>query len=438
MAKREAILSVIYDAWGGMHPGAWRHPDAPKDPAMDFQHIKYLAQTAERGKLHAFFLADSLAYALEKDPQVLSLTSNVARFEPFTLCTALAMATQHIGLALTASTTYSEPFNIARMFASLDHLSGGRAGWNIVTSTGEAGANFNGFQPGRDDRYKRASEFYDVVAGLWDGLEDDAFLYDKAGGRFFDPEKIKSLNHKGEFYQVEGPLNISRPPQGHPVICQAGSSPAGLAFATRVAEILFTYGLDLEASKALYKEIKSMAAANGRDPDHIKVLPSLGIVLGHTQEEADAKLAQIDALADPQIGIERLKGLIDYDLTPHDLDGPVPEIPETQSWSKTMQDYYLGMAREQNLTVRQLSMMAMRFDAVAMSAQAAADHIENYVVNEAADGFNISFADASGSLEILVDEVVPELQRRGVFRQDYQGTSFREDLGIPRPSARPQ
>ncbi|VVN46363.1 Pristinamycin IIA synthase subunit A [Pseudomonas fluorescens] len=181
-----------------------------------------------------------------------------------------------------------------------------------------------------------------------------------------------------------------------------------------------------------------MAAANGRDPDHIKVLPSLGIVLGHTQEEADAKLAQIDALADPQIGIERLKGLIDYDLTPHDLDGPVPEIPETQSWSKTMQDYYLGMAREQNLTVRQLSMMAMRFDAVAMSAQAAADHIENYVVNEAADGFNISFADASGSLEILVDEVVPELQRRGVFRQDYQGTSFREDLGIPRPSARPQ
>ncbi|MER7604657.1 LLM class flavin-dependent oxidoreductase [Nocardioides sp. NPDC127503] len=436
MAKREAVLSVIVDAWGGMHPGAWRDPNAPADPAMDLERIKGMVQTAERGKFHCFFLADSLAQAMEKDPAVLALTSNAARYEPFTLLSALAMVTDRIGLALTASTTYSEPFNIARMFASLDHLSGGRAAWNVVTSTGEAAPNFNNHVLEREERYERASEFYDVVSGLWDSLEDDAFRRDKDSGLFFEPGKLHSLNHVGKYFSVEGPLNISRPPQGHPVIAQAGSSTSGLAFAVRVAELLFTYGLELDAAKELYAKVKGMAADEGRNPDDVKVLPSLGIVVGSTQAEADAKLARIDALADPRIGIERLKGLIDYDLTPHDLDGPVPDVPETESWSKTMQDYYLGMAREQNLTVRELALVAMRFDAVAMSADRVADHIEEHVTGNAADGFNVSFADANGSLEIFVDEVVPKLQARGLFHKDYRGATLRENLGLSRPQNR--
>lgn len=436
MARRQAVLSVIVDAWGGMHPGGWRDPQAPVDPAMDFQRIKDMVQTAERGKFHTFFLADTLGYALEKDPKVLSLTSNAARFEPFTLCSALAMVTSKIGLAMTASTTYSEPYNVARMFASLDHLSGGRAGWNIVTSTGEAAPHFNDFVLARDERYERASEFYDVVSGLWDSMEDDAFLYDKESGRFMDPEKIHFLNHKGKYFSVEGPLNISRPPQGQPVIFQAGASPSGIAFAARAAELMFVYGLDLEPARELYRDIKSQVAAAGRNPDDVKILPSLGIVMGRTQEEADEKLARLDALADPRIGIERLKGLIDYDLTPHDLDGPVPDIPQTQSWSKTMQDYYLGIAREQNLTVRQLALVAMRFDTVAMSPERLVDFIEERITHEAADGFNLSFADANGSLEIVVDEVVPELQRRGLFHTDYEGSTLRENLGLPRPQNR--
>lgn len=436
MAKRKAILSVIVDAWGGMHPGGWRDPLAPEDPAMDFQRVKEMVQTAERGKFHTFFLADTLGQALEKDPAVLSLTSNAARFEPFTLCSALAMVTKNIGLSLTASTTYSEPYNVARMFASLDHLSGGRAGWNVVTSTGEAAPHFNDYVLGRDERYERASEFFDVVTGLWDSLEDDAFLYDKESGKFFDSEKIHSLNHKGKYFSVEGPLNISRPPQGHPVIFQAGASPSGIAFAAKAAELLFVYGLELEPARKLYSDIKSKVAEAGRNPEDVKILPSLSVVMGRTQAEADEKMARLDALADPRIGIERLKGLIDYDLTPHDLDGPVPEIPPTQSWSKTMQDYYLGIAREQNLTVRQLALVAMRFDAVAMSPERLVEHIEEYVTNDAADGFNLNFADASGSLDIVVDEVVPELQRRGLFHTDYEGKTLRENLGISRPQNR--
>lgn len=248
MARRQAVLSLIVDSWGGIHPGAWRDPAAPVDPAMDFACVKRLVQTAERGKLHAFFLADSLGHALEQESGLLSRTASVSRYEPFTLCAALATVTDRIGLVLTASTTYAEPFNIARLFASLDHLSGGRAGWNIVTSTAEAGSNFNNFLLEREERYARAAEFYDVVSGLWDSLEDDAFLRDKESGRLFDPGKLHALGHHGDFFSVEGPLNISRPIQGHPVIAQAGASPSGLSFAVKTAEVLFTLGMWCEAA----------------------------------------------------------------------------------------------------------------------------------------------------------------------------------------------
>jgi N-acetyl-S-(2-succino)cysteine monooxygenase len=436
VARREAVLSLIVDAWGGMHPGGWRLPESPTDPAMDVQRIKQMVLTAERGKFHTFFLADSLANVIENDPETLSLTSNASRFEPFTLCAALAMVTNHIGLALTASTTYSEPFNLARMFASLDRLSGGRSAWNVVTSTGEAAPNFNGVQYDRATRYARASEFYDVVAGLWDSFEDDAFVRDKTSGVYFDPAKLHTLDHRGEFFCVEGPLNIDRPIQGRPVIAQAGASPAGLAFAAKVAELLFTRGMEVEAARELYTEIKAKIAEQGRDPEHVKVLPALEIVLGRTQAEADERLVRLDGLGAPRVGIERLRWLIGYDLTSHDLDGPVPEMPETQSGSKTMQDYYLGLAHERNLTVRELAQVAMRFDTVAMTPPSVCDHIEEYVTTGAADGFNVSFSDASGSLDLFVDEVIPELQRRGLFQTEYRGRTLRENLGLPRPQNR--
>lgn len=403
---------------------------------MDVQRVKDMARTAERGKFHSFFLADTLGYALEKDPETLALTSNVSRWEPFTLCAALSMITSRIGLALTVSTTYSEPYNVARMFASLDYLSSGRALWNIVTSTGEAAPHFNDYRLERDARYQRAAEFYDVVTGLWDSLEDDAFRRDKSSGVFFEPDKFHPLGHRGEYFSVAGPLNIARPPQGHPVIAQAGASPSGLAFATKIAEVLFCQSVELDAAREFYAEAKAKAAEHGRNPEHMKILSSLSIVLGRTQAEADARLAHLDELADVRIGIERLKGLIDYDLTPHDPDGPVPDVPQTQLWSKTMQDYYLGLAREQDLTVRELATVAMRFDQVAMTPQSVVDHIEERIMTNAADGFNVSFGDANGSLDLFVDEVVPELQRRGLFHTDYRGRTLRENLGIPRPRNR--
>jgi N-acetyl-S-(2-succino)cysteine monooxygenase len=438
VSKREAVLSLIVDAWGGMHPGGWRHPDAPEDVSMDFERVKRMVQTAERGKIHTFFLADSLGPAMEKDPEVLALTSNAVKYEPFTLCSALAMVTSRIGLAMTASTTYSEPFNVARMFASLDHLSGGRACWNIVASTGEAAQNFNDMRVEHSERYARASEYFDVVTALWDSWEDDAFIRDKTSGVYFHAGRLHVPNHRGDHFQVEGPLNVSRPIQGHPVIAQAGASPAGIAFAARVGELLFTLETGIDAGRALYAEVKERVAENGRDPEHVKIISSLLPVLGRTQAQADEKLAQLDELADPRIGIERLKGLIDFDLSGYPLNAPVPvdDIPATEHWSKTMQTYYLDRARTEKLTVRQLALIAMQFDAVAMSTDAIVEHIEERVTKDACDGFNICFADASGSLDLFVDEVIPELQRRGLFQTEYRGRTLREHLGIPRPQNR--
>ncbi|HWH25705.1 MAG TPA: LLM class flavin-dependent oxidoreductase [Pseudolysinimonas sp.] len=432
MAKREAVLSVIYDVWGGMHPGAWRTPDAPADP-LDFERIKHIVQTAERGKFHTLFLADTLGQVMERDLDILALTANAARWEPLMLCAALAQYTEHIGLAITASTTYSEPFNVARMFASLDHLSGGRASWNIVGSTGEAAENFNGYELQRDERYERAEEFYNVVTKLWDSYEDDAFLRNKESGQFVDPAKQHAIDHVGKFFQVKGPLNHVRPIQGYPVIAQAGASPAGLAFATKVADLMFAYRMPIEPAKQFYAEAKAMASDAGRNPDDMKIIPSLTFVMGHTRAEADDRMAEIEGLADPRIGIERLKGLIDFDLNPYPLDGPVPYVPPTEQFSKTMQDYYLGMARDQNMTVRELATYAVRWEAESHTPESMADLIEEYIVADAADGFNLNLADAAGSLEIFVDEVVPELQRRGLFHTEYQGTTLRESLGIPRP-----
>jgi FMN-dependent oxidoreductase (nitrilotriacetate monooxygenase family) len=438
MATRKEAVLFWMPMWGGFHESAWRAEEAPFDPAMNLAEMRRMLRKAEHGKFHACFLADTLSVGAEGadvSPALLSRTAKAVRWEPITLLSALSACTERIGLLATSSTTYNEPYHVARMFASLDHLSGGRAGWNVVTS----GSNGESFNFGREQhmdhslRYERGQEFVDAVVGLWDSWEDDAVLSDKASGIYFEPEKLHALNYLGEHLSVAGPLNMSRPPQGRPVIAQAGSSEVGRAFAARNADVIYTLQADLEKGKEFYAEVKEQVAENGREPEHVKILPAFICVVGRSQADADEKLAALDALVDPQLGMDNLNKMLEYDLSGAALDGPVPEIPEAQIGSKTRQRYYLDLAKRDNLTVRQLMQVAARRGAVAGSALSIADRIQEWVEAGAADGMNITFADATGSLDVFVDEVIPELQRRGIFHSDYRGSTLRDDLGIPRP-----
>jgi FMN-dependent oxidoreductase (nitrilotriacetate monooxygenase family) len=431
---KQAVL-LYFPEWGGMHVTAWRDPGAPEDPAMDFATIRRMVQTAERGKFHGFFVADTLAIRHSLSPTALSRTAKAVRFEPMTLMAALTGATERIGLMLTASTTYNEPYHVARQFASLDQISGGRAAWNVVTS-GTPGESRNF---GRDahmahaDRYERGSEFFDAVTGLWDSWEDDAFLRDKASGVYFDASKLHTLDYTGQYLSVAGPLTVSRSPQGRPVIAQAGSSDVGLAFAARVADVIYTMQSDITQARSFYADVKHMIAESGRAPEDVKILPALILLVGRTDSEAAEKMARLDALVEPNVGFEQLTALIDMDLSGYPLDGPVPAVPETQLGTKTRQKYFLDMARRDNLTVRELMAVAARVGAIAGGPESIADRIEEWVSAEAADGFIITFSDTSDSLDLFVDLVIPELQRRGIFHNDYSGPTLRENLGLPWP-----
>jgi FMN-dependent oxidoreductase (nitrilotriacetate monooxygenase family) len=424
--------------WSGFHVAAWRAEDAVDNPMLNLADMRRMVQKAERAKLHGCFLADTLAVGfqgMEVSKQALSRTARGTRFEPITLMSALSACTERIGLLCTASTTYNEPFHVARMFASLDHLSGGRAGWNAVTSKAES-QNFGGDQMDHDLRYVRAQEFAEIVRGLWDSWEDDAFVRDRETGIFFDPEKLHALGYQGEHLSVAGPLNIARPIQGHPVVAQAGSSDVGRVFAARNADVVYTLQAGLEQGKRFYSEFKEQVAEHGRDPDHVKVLPALLLVVGRTQADTDEKLARLDALVEPELGMEALASLIQADLSDVPLDGPVPDVPETQHASKSRQKYWLDVAKRDNLTVRQLMQLASRAGAVGATAAEVADTIHEWIDAGAADGFNLSFGDATDSFDVFVEEVVPELQRRGVFHTDYRGATLRENLGLPRPANR--
>jgi FMN-dependent oxidoreductase (nitrilotriacetate monooxygenase family) len=438
MAKRKEAVLFWMPMWGGFHEAAWRAEEAPPDPTMNFAEMRRMLKIAERGKFHGCFLADSLSVGAEGADvalDLLSRTAKGARWEPITLLAALSACTEHIGLLATSSTTYNEPYHVARMFASLDHLSGGRAGWNVVTS----GSNGESFNFGRERhmdhtlRYERGQEFVDAVTGLWDSWEDDAFVGGKASGVYFDPEKLHALNYVGEHLSVAGPLNMPRSPQGHPVLAQAGSSDVGRAFAARNADVMYTLQADLERGKEFYAEVKEQVAENGRDPQHVKILPAFVCVVGRTQADADEKLAALDSLVDPKVGMDNLTKMLEHDLSGADLDGPVPEIPEAQVGSKTRQRYFLDLAKRDSLTVRQLMQVAARRGAVAGSATGIADRIQEWIDADAADGMNVTFADATDSLDVFVAEVIPELQRRGIFHSDYRGGTLRENLGIPRP-----
>jgi FMN-dependent oxidoreductase (nitrilotriacetate monooxygenase family) len=440
MAPRSEKLRLgVFFHPTGHHTAAWRHPDAQADAGINFQHYKEITQTAERAKFDMVFLADNLSVR-EGAMDALSRSAvYIANIEPMVMISALAAVTTHIGLVSTASTSFHEPYHLARKFASLDHLSKGRAGWNIVTSSQDAEArNF-----GRDshfdhkERYDRAAEFTRVVLGLWDSWDDDAFLRDKKSGLFFDPEKLHTLDHRGEHFSVKGPLNVPRSPQGRPVLIQAGVSDDARAFASEVADVVFTNHLNLEMAKPYYDQVKARASDIGRRPEDIKVMPGLIPLVGRTSEEAEEKFQALNDLIDPVVAREFLSLLLKTNLVNVPLDEPLPELelPPKASW----QFYnWVDLARRENLTVRQLAMRAAvgRVNTIRGSATDIADYIQFWFEEEACDGFNIMPPYLPGAFDDFVELVVPELQRRGLFRKEYEGTTLRENLGLRRPQSR--
>ena len=315
-----------------IHTAAWRYPGAYPDANFNFGHIKRFAQTLERGRFDAFFMADHLA-VLNMPMDALKRSATVTSFEPMTLLPALAMATEHLGLIATGSTTFDEPYHVARRFASLDHISGGRAGWNIVTTSNpDAALNFGlDDHMEHDERYRRAREFFDVVTGLWDSWADDAFIRDVAGGIYFDPDRLHVLNHKGTYFSVRGPLNIARPVQGWPVIVQAGASEAGRQLAAETAEMVFAGASALADGQRFYADVKGRMETLGRDPDHLKIMPGCFVVVGDTESEAREKRALLDSLVHYDSAIASLSIALGHDASRFDPDGPLPEIPESNA-----------------------------------------------------------------------------------------------------------
>jgi FMN-dependent oxidoreductase (nitrilotriacetate monooxygenase family) len=421
-----------------IHTGAWRYPGALPDANFNFPTIQQLIQKLEQGKFDAFFMADHLAL-LNMPIDALKRSHTVTSFEPFTLLSALSTVTKHIGLIATASTTYDEPFHIARRFASLDHISGGRAGWNIVTTANpDAALNF-GLEEDldHDERYARAREFYDVVTGLWDSFADDAFVRDVEAGIYFDPAKLHVLGRKGKYLSVRGPLNIARPVQGYPVIVQAGASDVGRQLAAETAEVVFSPASNLEAGKALFADIKGRAKEIGRDPDTIKILPGALVIVGETVEAAISKRAHLDSLVHYDSGIGSLNSALGYDVSGFDPDGFLPEIPETNA-GRSARDRVVTLARRENLTIRQLAQRFGSYGGLAFvgTPQTIADEMEQWLTEEGSDGFNIMFPFIPEGLNDFVDQVVPELQHRGIFRKEYEGKTLRENLGLARPTNR--
>ncbi len=439
MTDRRQLRLGAFMRPASIHTAAWRYPGAYSDANFNFAHHKRFIQTLERGRFDAYFMADHLA-VMNMPMDALKRSATVTSFDPLTLLPALAAVTEHIGLIATASTTYNEPYHVARKFASLDHISGGRAGWNLVTSGNPREApNF-----GREEhvehatRYRRGREFYDVVTGLWDSWADDAFLRDVEAGVFFDPDKMHVLNHSGEFLKVRGPLNIARPIQGWPVIVQAGASDAGRQLAAETAEMVFGSQNNLADGQRFYADVKGRMPAAGRDPEHLKILPGAFVVVGGTIAEAQAKKRMLDSLVNPASGIATLSVQLGTDASKFDLDGKLPEIPESNA-SKSARQKLIDKAARENLTVRELAQyVGGSFGTLEMIGTPAtiADQMQEWLESRGADGFNVMFPYLPGGLDDFVDQVVPELQRRGIFRREYEGRTLRENLGLPRPANR--
>jgi N-acetyl-S-(2-succino)cysteine monooxygenase len=426
----------------GNHVAAWLHPESQIDAGVNFWHYAALAQTAERAKFDLIFVADSAAArdgnldALKRWPQYM------AYFDPTMLMAGLAAVTRHIGLVATASASFNEPYNIARRFASLDLMSAGRAGWNVVTSSQPAEAYNFGLRamPPHAERYARAREFVDVCRGLWDSWDDDAFLRDRASALYFDPQKLHYLRHEGKFFSVRGPLNVARPPQGHPVLANAGVSDTGKEFAAEIAEIVFTPLQTLEQAQTLYRDIKGRMEKYGRRPEHLKIMPGLNAIVGRTDEEAEEKHQLLQSLIHPDVGRQLLSTELGVDLTPFPVDGPLPyHLIDTASSAE--RKMLVDQATRGNLTIRQFYLRyagARGQRTVKGTPQRIADDMEDWFLKEGVDGFLVQPPYLPGGLNDFVELVIPELQRRGLFRTEYEGRTLRENLGLPRPASRYQ
>jgi FMN-dependent oxidoreductase (nitrilotriacetate monooxygenase family) len=435
-AKKQMNLAVFLTADGNYHHLGWRHPDAVVDGGSNFQRWIEFAAMAEAGKLDMLFVADQIAIVGGDELEAITNSSKVNRLEPLTLLSALASHTKNIGLAATSATSYWEPYNIARMFASLDHISGGRAGWNCVTGGQlEEAQNFSRerHEP-HEVRYERANEFADVVMGLWDSFEPDALLHNKETGQFFDPAKIHTLNHRGKHFQVKGPLNVSRSPQGRPIVIQAGGSDATVDMGSRIADVIFTAQADLAAAQEFYGRVKDAARQRGRSPDSVKVMPGLSLFVGRTREEARAKFDALHHMVDVKDAVEGLGRLLGgVDLSGYDPDAPMPAL-EGNDLRKSGPGTFVRIGRENNYTLGQVAVQAKAARNHCMvigDVQDVANHMEHWFRNGAADGFNLLPAVMPNTLRDFCTMVVPELQRRGLFRTAYEGPTLRQVLGLP-------
>ncbi len=421
----------------GHHLASWAHPSV--DPAQLFrlEHYQKIAQTAERAKFDALFFADNVGLIAGLHP-LAAKSALVYHFEPLTLLGGLIPVTERIGLVATVSATYLAPYHAARKFASLDNLSGGRAGWNLVTSGTDAEARNFGLkeQLGHAERYDRAAEYVEVVRKLWDSFDDDAILLDKEGQRFFDTSKVRAANHKGAYFEVAGPAQWARSVQGHPVLVQAGSSGDGQSLAAATADVVFTAQQLKPDAIAFAQGLKDQVEAHGRRRDDVLVMPGITAYVAPTEAEAKERYEELQALVDPRVGVGLLSAMIGWDLSGVDLDGPLPDAPKTEGW-QSRQKLFSDIAKADNLSVRQLvgRITAARGHWVVVgSASQVADQIEDWFRSGAADGFNVLPPTLPGGLDDFADLVIPELQRRGLFRTEYEGRTLRDHLGLARPS----
>ena len=418
----------------GYHPAAWRHPDVPADGTLHVEHYVRSAQTAERGKLDMVFFADGAGIRQGDSPRgSLSRTGrDMIELEPMTLLPALAMVTRQVGLVTTASTTYNEPYNLARKFATLDLISKGRAGWNVVASWSEHEAQNFGLETtlDYDTRYARSAEFVEVVKGLWDGWEDGALLLDKASGQYFDEARMHVLNHRGRFFKVRGPLSVACMPQGHPVIVQAGASEQGRELGAATADVIYAIHNSVDSARAYYDDVKGRMAKYGRPPEDLKIMPAFCPVVGRTRAEAQAKYDELQALFDPLAGLGSLYSSFG-DLSRYSLDDPMPEDALGPQELRSLSVQFVERMRREKPTIRDLYLRSGITGSAKIGTPAdIADAMQELFEADACDGFNITPATLPGGGEDFVEMVVPELQRRGLFRTEYEGATLRENLGL--------
>ncbi len=434
--KRQMSIGMNILGLGG-HQSAWRIGEVPTSALIDVDYFINIARISERGTLDAIFLADGPALAQDVSRQP------GGRLEPTVLLTAVALATKHIGVIATASTTYNDPYNLARRFASLDHISGGRAAWNAVTNAGDAAAQNFGLAgaPLHVDRYDRADEFLEIAIKLWDSWEDDAIISDRVKGAFADGKKVHAIDHVGKYFSVKGPLNVPRSPQGRPVLVQAGGSEGGKSLGSRYADAIFTTQTTLEDGVAFYKEMKERALQWGRNPEHLKIMPGLSTVIGSTEEEANRRCDELDSYQGPDGAVAQVAQRLGIPVKDLDLDAELPwhrlgDLTPPEKGSHGFFEAQIKLARREKLTVRELSRRIRSGHRLVVGApEQIADTLEEWFLAGAGDGFNLMPDMFPSGAEIFVDQVVPLLRKRGVFRHEYTGTTLRDHLGLPRPAS---